>query len=100
MLALNNYTTFEYNIIHRNFSLFSKEKYSLVKNDNNINIKRYEPLKSKYDIGLWKNWIQIYGKNPLLWYLPIKSEFKENGFNDGINFQQNDDETLETICSI
>ena len=100
MLALNNYTTFEYNIIHRNFSLFSKEKYSLVKNDNNINIKRYEPLKSKYDIGLWKNWIQIYGKNPFLWYLPIKSEFKENGFNDGINFQQNDDETLETICSI
>ncbi len=100
MLACSNYTTFEYNIIHKDYTFFPKERYSIVKNDGNINIQTYKPLKSKYDIGIWKNWIQVYGKNPLLWFLPIRSEFRENGYNNGINFEQNDDETLETICSV
>ena len=100
MLVCSNYTTFEYNIIHKDYTFFPKQRYSIVKNDGNINIDTYKSLKSKYDIGVWKNWIQVYGKNPLLWFLPIRSEFRENGFNNGINFEQNDDETLETICSV
>ncbi len=48
-------------------------------------------------MGLCKNFIQIFGKNPILWFFPFIYEDKLNGYsfevNDDITFNSNNNES-------
>jgi palmitoyltransferase len=35
------------------------------------NLERDENAKSKFDIGKRRNWEQVFGQNPMLWWLPM-----------------------------
>lgn len=101
MLSLNNFTSYEYNTLLNEIDLQNTEKiveYS--KFDKNIKIPKYIPLKSKYDIGKWNNWTQVFGNNILLWFIPIRTDNSEEGTNNGFNFKTNEGESIEVIASI
>lgn len=55
--------------------------------------KKYKDKSSKYDLGLCKNFLQVFGKNPLFWFFPINFENKLNGYSyeikEEINFYKN-----------
>ena len=99
ILVLNNYTTFEFEMTNKEIIKNSKNKIDYFKYDKNINISTYTKLYSKYDTGLYNNWISVFGENIFLWFLPIKSNI-EDEFNNGINFKQNKFESLEIIKSL
>lgn len=101
MLGLNNFTSFEYNALVKEIDTKNAEKFvEYSKFDKNIKIPKYIPLKSKYDIGKWNNWTQLFGHNILLWFIPIKTENNEEGANTGFNFKTNEGESIEVIASI
>lgn len=101
MLGVNNYTSFEYNTLHKEIDKENENgivEYS--KFDYNVKASKYTELKSRYDIGGWNNWVQIYGNSFFMWFLPIRTEMSEGGMNNGFNFITNEDESIEVIASI
>ena len=76
MLGVNNYTSFEYNTLHKEIDKENENgivEYS--KFDYNVKASKYTELKSRYDIGGWNNWVQIYGNSFFMWFLPIHLSF-------------------------
>ena len=101
MLGVNNYTSFEYNTLHKEIDKENEKgivEYS--KFDNNVKVSKYTELKSRYDIGGWNNWVQIYGNSIFMWFLPIRTDTSEGGMNNGFNFITNENESIEVIASI
>ena len=101
MLGVNNYTSFEYNTLHKEIDKENENgivEYS--KFDYNVKASKYTELKSRYDIGGWNNWVQIYGNSFFMWFLPIRTEMSEGGMNNGFNFITNEDESIEVIASM
>ena len=43
----------------------TKENYTTIEN-----LEREEGAKSKFDIGRRRNWEQVFGTNPWLWWYP------------------------------
>ncbi len=43
-------------------------------------------IKSNYNLGCYKNFIAIFGKNPLFWFLPIFPNYD----GEGLSFERND----------
>jgi hypothetical protein len=67
-ITVKNYTTFEF------ASVFTKGR-------------NQDPNKmSRYDIGYWENFKQVYGSNPLLWFIPVDG-VRESNWHNGINFK-------------
>ena len=101
MLGVNNYTSFEYNTLHKEIDKENEKgivEYS--KFDNNVKVSKYTELKSRYDIGGWNNWAQIYGNSIFMWFLPVRTDTSEGGMNNGFNFITNENESIEVIASI
>lgn len=101
MLGVNNYTSFEYNTLHKEIDKENEKgivEYS--KFDYNVKVSKYTELKSRYDIGGWNNWVQIYGNSIFMWFLPIRTDTSEGGMNNGFNFVTNENESIEVIASI
>jgi len=55
---------------------------------------------SQFDISPWENWKQVYGSNPLLWFLPINCHIDNSQWNNGINFKQNSLYEFEVVKSV
>lgn len=65
-LVCNNFTSYEY--LHKG-------------NEHN----------NKYDLGsFYSNWIEIYGNNIFLWFIPLPSSFKNDNWHNGVNFKIRD----------
>ena len=32
-----------------------------------------------YDVGTYKNFVQVFGDNPFLWFFPFNANYKGNG---------------------
>ncbi|KAJ3434055.1 zinc finger dhhc domain containing protein [Anaeramoeba flamelloides] len=51
--------------------------------DNYIRIEKLKnciDYENNYDLGIWKNFIIIFGKNPLFWLFPTRISCKKNGY--------------------
>lgn len=94
-LIAKNYTTFEY-------SKLMKENE---KNENDyFDIDPYVDQKEKYytayslfDVGILKNYAQVFGRNPFYWLVPVKNEEMTN---EGLSFDINGKYADEVIASL
>ena len=55
---------------------------------------------SQFSISSWENWKQVYGANPLLWFLPVNCHIDNSQWNNGINFKQNNLYEFEVVKSV
>jgi hypothetical protein len=55
---------------------------------------------SMYDIGLWQNFKQVHGANPLCWLSPIRCNQDNTLWNNGINFKVNRKYEYEIVNSV
>jgi hypothetical protein len=98
MLVLNNYTSFEYNDVQKKINKENENFVVYSSFDRFVNVNKYRKIVSKYDVGKWNNWVQVYGNNPFLWFIPVNNI--DNKYHNGMNFVLNEDEQLEIIKSI
>lgn len=71
---------------------FTKFHLSLILSNNttleNLDAKRTKtPITREYDLGRYNNWISVFGKKKILWFLPISSVPM---VSDGIIWMKND----------
>lgn len=101
-LIMSNFTTFEHSKLAKEYELKKPERKVLYnKIDAYSNIKMNEMSVSMYDFGKWNNFIQVFGVNPLLWLLPIRSDSYSKGYGNGFNFETNNKKNvIEEIRSI
>ena len=62
--ALGNLTTIE--------SLEKKFSWVSVRTSTNF-VYNTEQGSSPYNVGVYNNWVDVFGKNPLLWPLPVNT---------------------------
>ena len=92
MISLGIFNIFHLSIVMKNFTTFEFVT-NIVKPGLDPNTK------SMYDISLWSNITQIYGKNPFFWFLPI-DVLNSNINTDGFNFKLNSKFEYEIIKSV
>merc|ERR1712039_1120853 len=50
------------------------------------NLEREEGAKSKFDIGRRRNWEQVFGANPWLWWCPVHTQ-ASRPIGDGVRWR-------------
>ncbi|CAE8615802.1 unnamed protein product, partial [Polarella glacialis] len=50
------------------------------------NLEREEGAKSKFDIGKRRNWEQVFGSNPWMWWLPLHTQ-ASRPIGDGVRWR-------------
>jgi hypothetical protein len=50
------------------------------------NLERDEGAKSKFDIGKRRNWEQVFGQSPMLWWLPMHT-LASRPVGDGVRWR-------------
>jgi hypothetical protein len=91
MLSLGLFYLFHLWITLKNYTTFEFATY-IVKGKANPNTI------SRYDLGYWENFKQVYGWNPLFWFIPIDGQAITNWYN-GINFKVNMKYEYEVVKS-
>ena len=76
--VLVNFTYFHINAVLNNMTTIE----SLEEQRSKIGVS-----KSKYDLGRWINWVQVFGMNPYYWLVPIYGESGQP-VGDGVLWEQ------------
>eukprot|EP00434_Breviolum_minutum_P045607 symbB.v1.2.040929.t1/scaffold7662.1/size18633/2 len=50
------------------------------------NLEREEGAKSKFDIGRRRNWEQVFGQNPWMWWIPFHTQ-ASRPIGDGVRWR-------------
>lgn len=98
MIALFPFNIFHLWITLRNFTTHEFVIQMRKKKKGENGIDRMNQL-SKYDISSWYNWKQVYGSNPITWFLPINCK-SEHQWNNGFNFKLNNKFEYEVVKSV
>jgi palmitoyltransferase len=92
MLSLSIFNIFHFSIVIKNYTTFEFVTNVVRPGEN-------PSKKSTYDISLWENFTQVYGKNILLWLIPVSNTITSK-ITNGINFKQNAKFEYEIIKSV
>eukprot|EP00811_Abedinium_folium_P036928 NODE_9591_length_1412_cov_18.852918.p2 GENE.NODE_9591_length_1412_cov_18.852918~~NODE_9591_length_1412_cov_18.852918.p2 ORF type:complete len:286 (+),score=76.86 NODE_9591_length_1412_cov_18.852918:181-1038(+) len=71
--TLTNFTKFHMRLVRENYTTIE-------------NLEREEGAKSKFDIGWRRNWEQVFGANPWLWWFPMHSQ-ASRPVGDGVRWR-------------
>jgi uncharacterized membrane protein len=91
MISLAIFNLFHFWITLKNFSTYEFVTY-VVKGRGDPNSQ------SRYDLGYWQNFKQVYGWNPIFWVFPIDAQRFGNWYN-GVNFKVNTKFEYEIVKS-
>jgi len=72
MISLGIFFSFHLFITVKNYTTYEYITKVLKKNDNNPVETADESQMSMFNIGMYENFTQVFGSNPLYWFLPIK----------------------------
>jgi hypothetical protein len=94
-ITLKNFTTYEILTFRKN----RLKNSSLAAGEKN-NFTTFGEEVSKFDLSPWENWRQVYGCNPLVWFIPINFCRKDSMWDNGINFKLNQKYEYEVVKSV
>lgn len=78
MMIITNFYWFHLSLVLTNTTTLEHLEFEKATADHKPNLE-------KYDVGRYYNWIQVYGNNKLLWFLPLTVQ-SGNPIGDGIVF--------------
>mmetsp|Transcript_44048 Transcript_44048/g.101644 ORF Transcript_44048/g.101644 Transcript_44048/m.101644 type:complete len:282 (-) Transcript_44048:157-1002(-) len=73
LITLTNFIKFHVKLVLENYTTIE-------------NLEREEGAKSKFDIGWRRNWEQVFGANPYLWWLPLHTQ-SSRPVGDGVRWR-------------